>query len=158
MLTHPLRRPDGRTNPTDGLIMRTEDEVDKAVRTACFAGVIAGAMIIFSTFNGQGPLGLKEAFPLFSGLLMIGLSWGLTRYNRMCAVALLLLYTAGKLLVVLTQAPRLSVFTGLITLVFVFAFVRGVQGTFAHHRMGKRFEQWQRSMDKSIDPRLFDED
>lgn len=137
--------------------MRTEEDIDRAVRTACMAGLLAGAMIIFTTLNAKGPLTSASFFPIFSGLLMFGLSWGMTRYNRLCAVALLLLYTSGKLFVVFTQAPRLSIFTGLITLVFVFAFVRGVQGTFAHHQLSKKYQQWQRHMDQSIDPRLFED-
>ena len=138
--------------------MNTEEDVDRAVRTACLAGLLAGALLIFSTWQHMQRLDLSAVFGLLSGALMLGLSWGLTRYSRACAVALLLLYTAGKLLVVLTQAPTLSLITGVVALVFVLAFVRGVHGTFAHHRMAKRYDQWQRSMDQSIDPRLLEDE
>ena len=145
--------------PTKALSMKTPQEIDRAVRTACFAGVIAGVMILFQTWTTLSRVGASGAtfFGLFSGALMFALAYGMTRYNRACAIMMLLFYTTGKLLAVFTQANRLSVFTGLIALVFVFAFVRGIQGTFAHHKLKRRFTNWRQDMDRDLDPALFDE-
>lgn len=139
--------------------MQTTQDVDRAVRTACFAGVIAGLMVIISTWSSISKVGVHTGtfFGLFSGALMFALAYGMTRYNRACSVALLLLYATGKLLVVFTQAQRLSVFTGLITIMFVFAFVRGIQGTFAHHRLKTKYNSWKQDMDRQLDPGLFED-
>lgn len=144
---------------SSGLDMKTTQDVNNAVRIACIAGVIAGGMLLFSAWmNGQrSGYDVSALFGLFSGAVMIGLAYGLTRYSRACAVALLLLYTGGKLAVVLTQTGRVSVLTGLLAVAFVYAFVRGVQGTFAHHVHKSRFAKWQGDVDNTIDPRLFED-
>lgn len=144
---------------SSGLDMKTTQDVNNAVRLACIAGVIAGGMLLFSAWmTGQRTgYNVSALFGLFSGAVMIGLAYGLTRYSRACAVALLLLYTGGKLAVVLTQTGRVSVLTGILAVAFVYAFVRGVQGTFAHHVHKTQFAKWEGEANNTIDPRLFED-
>ena len=69
----------------------------------------------------------------------------------------LLLYTSGKLLVVVTQGGKLSVLTGVFAMIFIFAMVRGVQATFAHHNLVRYYERWRGHADHNLDPRLFED-
>lgn len=142
------------------LNMRTMADVDRALRVTCVAGFASGALLVGAALwrvSGSGPT-LSTALMLLTAMLTFATVFGVTRYSRAAALSLLALFVAGHFL-------ALGGVTGLaggVAIVFgvalIFVFVRGVQATFAHHRLARRFDSWQRSMDSAIDPRLFEDD
>ncbi|WP_421568785.1 hypothetical protein [Stenotrophomonas sp. PD6] len=70
---------------------------------------------------------------LFNVGILLGLAWGIHRYSRTAACALLAFYLLGQL--ALLWVGQLTVLKGLsLTVIFSFVMIRGTLATFAYHR------------------------
>ena len=72
-----------------------------------------------------------DAWNLFDVTLVFGLTYGIYKNSRICAVTMLIYFLSNKiyLAVTLKQAPSFLAY------VFIYFFFQGVRGTFAYHRL-----------------------
>lgn len=140
--------------------MRTGRDIERAIRATSVAGLLAAASQVVvalwrvSTF---GP-SMWTAMALLTALLLLAMVFGVTRHSRAASVGLLMLYVTSQIFQWRGMPQGLELIGGMIALVLVFLMVRGIQACFVFHRMERRFDQWQRTMDSTLDPRLFEED
>ena len=103
------------------------------IKVAWIAGLIsAGITLVFvgMALMGKPVLGV-DAWALVDVALMAGLSFGVFRKSRTCAILLLALFALNKIL----MFEQTGTVTGLpLTLVFLYLFIQGVVGTFQFHR------------------------
>ena len=134
-------------------------EIERFVRSALLAGLIQAAILVF-TGLGQWRMGAGAMVPLGSAVLMATLALSLRRYSRIGAVGLLGFFVLGRSLLWgglswsmdLVGAAQLG-----LSLVFLYTFARGVQATFAHHALTRRYDSWQREAEDDLDPRIFEQ-
>jgi hypothetical protein len=70
---------------------------------------------------------------LFNVAVLLGLAWGIHRYSRVAACALLTFYLLGQLAVL--WVGQLTLLRGLsLVVIFSFVMIRGTLATFAYHR------------------------
>jgi hypothetical protein len=139
-------------------MMENPREIERFVRSALLAGVIQAAILAF-TGLGQLRLGTGAMVSFGSAGLMAALALSLRHYSRSGAVALLGLFVVGRLFLWggLSWSMDLMGATQLgLSLVFLYTFVRGVQATFVHHRLTRRYDAWRREAEDELDPRIFD--
>lgn len=139
--------------------MRTAADVERALRAACLAGFFAAILQVLTAlwYVLGGRATVVEAVMLFSAMIMFGMVFGMTRYSRLSAVGMVAVYGGVQVYQWIGVLSPISVISGIFSLIFVFVFVRGVQATFAFHKLERQFGSWQRTMDSSLDPRLFDD-
>ena len=145
----------------DLLTMRTPYDVDRSIRAASIAGLVAGLLyagvgIVQVVRLGYAPA--NAMMLLFGAMLLFGLVRALLRYSRLAAVGLLALGSALHLLAWYDAQGVVRVGMGVVLLGLVFFFARGLQATLVHRRLAKRYGAWQRTMDSALDPRLFEEE
>ena len=111
---------------------------EKAARSGAVAGfIVAGlsaALVTVAVFGEAGGFfeNWNSPWSYLDSALVAGLSFGVLRRSRTSAVCLFLFYLLSQILfMVETGAPA-----GLLaTLAFLYFFGRGIQGTFAYHRI-----------------------
>jgi serine/threonine-protein kinase len=127
-LAEPLRSED----PTPADFQPSEDAL-KQVQGAAIAGfVLAGLnfiiwLVVMSGVNiGMG----LNAFMIIDVFLILGLSFGVLKRSRVCAVLLLLYFVGGKILMMASgQIPGIGGIA--ISIAFATAFFKGMLGTFS---------------------------
>lgn len=111
--------------------MRRE-EAEKAIKNAWTAGIVSGVLTLVVTIiamAGYSVLGFS-AWNLLDVAVIGGLTFGIYRKSRTCAVSMLIYFLASKLML-WTETRSLS---GLpVALLFSWYFVQGVRGAFAWH-------------------------
>jgi hypothetical protein len=113
-------------------------EANKRIKEAWIAGVISGtltlimigvAMFGMNIFN----LNIRSLVDVF---LIYGLSFGIYRKSRTCAILMLVYFVISKGLMYI-ENPRM-IGSGLIVAIgFGYCFYRGITGTFAYHKAKK---------------------
>jgi hypothetical protein len=110
------------------------DAILKKVRNGWIVGVVSGVLTLAITLyvmSGHRFL-FFNAWSLIDVALIFGLSFGIYRRSRVCAV-LMLAYFIGSKIFIYSQTGFPT--GGLIMpLIFCYYFVLGVQGTFLYHR------------------------
>lgn len=108
----------------------------KQIKNAWIAGVISGMMTVVlavAAMAGHSFLGFKS-FYIIEALIAFGLSYGVYRKSRVCAIIMMSYYVAGKALMFMSTKDYSIIFT---SLPFAFFFSMGVQGTSAYHEIAK---------------------
>jgi hypothetical protein len=134
-------------------------EIERFARSALLAGLLQAAILVFMGL-GQWRMGAGAMVPLGSAVLMATLALSLRRYSRIGAVGLLVFFILGRTLLWgglswsmdLVGAVQLG-----LSLVFLYTFARGVQATFAHQTLTRRYDSWQREAEDDLDPRIFEQ-
>jgi hypothetical protein len=112
------------------------DLVLKQIKNAWVIGTISGACTLAVTLLaifGTSILG-ASAWGLLDVALIFGLTFGIYKKSRTCAVLMLVYFVASKIYqITLTDKP-----SGLVMgVVFIYYFAMGTKGTFAYHRILK---------------------
>lgn len=124
--------------PTAELEMRpvgvaVPPDIAKKIRNAWIAGAISISItLVFvgMAIGGKSIAGIgAEGF--IDVILMAGLSYGVYRNSRTCAILLLLLFVVNKLIML---SHGVGAASSVVTLAFLWFFAQGVVGTFQFHR------------------------
>ena len=113
-------------------------EARKHIKNACVAGIISGVLtliiILISVGSGKAIAGL-DAWGLIDVLLVFGLTYGIYRKSRVCAVVMFAYFIISKLI----MWAEIGKPTGLVmALIFGYYYFRGMQGTITYHKLIKR--------------------
>jgi hypothetical protein len=108
------------------------EEILKKIKNAWIAGLVSIAITVIFTLismSGRDILGLN-AWAFFDVFLMLIFVFGIYKKSRTCAVLMLLLFAANKVLMWLEAGTA----SGLpLALVFLWFYTQGVIGTFQYH-------------------------
>ena len=86
-------------------------------------------------FNANGELGiLNDPANFFDIALVVGCAVAILRYSRVAAVILFIYFIFAKVILSI-DAGR---FPGFVAFVFLYFFFRGIQGSFAYHRLRRK--------------------
>lgn len=131
------------TNPYAAPSAKVADpaiEIPEAIRnqikSAWVAGCVSGVLTLAATLvamSGTPILGL-DAWSLFDVGLIFGLSYGIFRKSRACAVLMLVYFVASKILIIVETGKPNGV---VMALVFAYFFLQGVTGTYAYRKLVK---------------------
>jgi hypothetical protein len=106
-------------------------QVVNAIRTSVVAGAVSGTITLIASLTGFGGL---TPINLIDAALVYGLSFGIYKKSRVCAVIQFIYFLISKVL----QFSQAGTLAGLpFALIFGFCFYRGVWGTFAYHQLKK---------------------
>ena len=108
-------------------------EVLKKIKTAWIAGLISTAFTLIVTLLavfGVRLLGF-DAWEFVDVALLVGLTYGIYRKSRACAVLMVIYFVASKILLFIQTGKPSGIVLGL---VFAYFYVQGVVGTFAYHK------------------------
>ena len=116
-------------------------EIAKKIKNGWVAGAVSVAftvVLVVISLVGTPLLGL-DAWAFLDVALMSGLSYGVFRKSRTCAIVLLLFFAANKVI----MWVEVGAASGLpLALVFIWFFCQGIVGTFQFHR-------WKRSLENA---------
>lgn len=108
-------------------------DVLKRIRNAWVAGCISGGLtlvVVLVAMSGADLPGI-DAWMLIDVALIFGLTFGIYRKSRTCAVIMLVYYLASKILIMVETGKPGGLF---MSALFAYFFWQGVSGTFAYHR------------------------
>ena len=111
------------------------DKVLKRIRNGWVAGVVSVAITLVLTLISV--LGQTRAFGLdgyafIDIAIMLGLSYGVYRKSRVCAVLMLAFFLLNKIIMWMNAGTPNGV---VMSLVFFWLFGQGVVGTFEYHKL-----------------------
>jgi len=112
-------------------------QVLKKIRNAWIAGIVSGCVTLVFTLlamAGARVLGFS-AWELLDVGLVFGLTFGIYKKSRTCAVLMLVYFTISKILLILEGARASGVVTGL---AFIYFYALGVIGTFQYHKLVRK--------------------
>jgi hypothetical protein len=99
-----------------------------AAALAVVTALLATVEILRPAADGPG----AEVF--VTPVVFAGIAFGIYRKSRLAAISGLTLYLAGRVYVLATVGPRM----GFINVLVALAFLHGVRGTFAYHKLSPR--------------------
>jgi serine/threonine-protein kinase len=108
----------------------------KKIKSAWMAGIVSGCMTLLITLlaaSGTKVLGF-DAWNFVDVALIAGLTFGIYRKSRVCAVLMLIYFAISKIMIALDGGKASGI--GL-SLVFLYFYAQGVVGTFAYHKQVK---------------------
>ncbi len=143
------------------LNMRSAEDIERAQRAACVAGLVAAASQVLLAIWRVVLSGASiwTAVNVAGAVILLGFVYGVLRTSRASSVGLVVFYMLTQLYQWRGMENQgIGLMGGMVALVLLFFMVRGVQATFAFHSMERHFDSWQRTMDSTLDPRLFDEE
>jgi hypothetical protein len=137
MSTNPYEAPAANVELSEPDVEVPED-IAKKIKNGWMAGLISVAFtlvfVLISVF-GTSILGL-DAWAFIDVAVMAGLSFGVFKKSRTCAILLLAFFLLNKILMWMES----GIPTGLpLTLIFLWFFIQSVVGTFQYH-------QWKREV------------
>ena len=109
-----------------------------AIKNAWIAGAISGVLtMIFSLIGAFG----YDLWSLIDAFLILGLSFGIYKKNRACAVILFVYWIGSKILQIVELGVQGQVGSSIgtlpIAIIFGYYFFQGIRGTFAYRRIVK---------------------
>ncbi len=111
----------------------------KRIRTAWIAGIVCGiATLIVSVMSAMGTyIAGFSAWNLIDAILVFGLTFGIYRKSRVCAVIMFAYYVINEMSM-WAELDIIGILAGLpVATLIGYCFFQGVRGTFAYHRMVK---------------------
>ena len=103
---------------------------------ACF---VAGMTTLFAVAAMSGALPLAvpiDGWALVDAVIFAIVAWGIYQMSRVAAVAGLVIYILEKVYMQVALGMRMGIGT-LMVVVLILAFINGIRGTFAYHRLRK---------------------
>ncbi len=129
--SNPYAAPSARvSDPT----IEIPEAVRKQIKSAWVAGCVSGVLTLGVTLvaiSGTAILGL-DAWSLFDVPLIFGLSYGIYRRSRACAVLMLLYFIASKITFIVQTGQANGI---LMAFVFAYFYWQGVVGTYAYRKL-----------------------
>lgn len=105
----------------------------KRIKNAWITGIVSGTMTLLFTLiamYGTNLLGFS-VWNLSDVVLIFGLTFGIYKKSRTCAVVMLAYFLISKFIII----SQTGSFNGsLLAIVFIYYYVYGVIGTFAYHK------------------------
>jgi hypothetical protein len=126
---------------------RLPHDIGGPVKHMWIMGVVIAGFTVLSSLAALRPLseeyrngnlallvlGVTAALMLLDAAIYLGLSWGVRRYSRAAACAMVGYYWLGQLLMISTGQRALTAGLGMMVIVS-FVLIRGTLATFAYHR------------------------
>lgn len=120
-------------------IMETQldipEEVEKRIRNAVGAGIFTGAVTliisVIALVTHTPVLGI-DGWSVIDAALIAGLTFGIYKKNRTCAVIMLIYYAGTKILQIVTTHAMSG---GILGVLFCYLFLMGAVGTFQYHQI-----------------------
>jgi serine/threonine-protein kinase len=109
-------------------------EVLKRIRNAWIAGICSGCVTLAITLlamSGKSVLGYS-AWELIDVALIFGLTFGIYKKSRTCAILMLVYFVASKIMLFVDARPSSGI---VMAVVFIYFYALGVAGTFQYHRL-----------------------
>ena len=134
MSDNPYAAPQARI--ADRSQVRVPSDITSKIRNAVVAGmIVAGLQLVLIAIGmaGNTQFGL-DAWSLIDVALVAGLTYGVHRRSRACAVILLVLFVAGRIMFMVQSGTPNGV---LVAIVIAYYLARGVQGTLQYHAFMK---------------------
>jgi hypothetical protein len=130
------------TAPIAEVIVEQSDElippdILKKIKSAWIVGIISGCMTLVLTLiaiYGMSVLGLN-VWNLLDAALIFGLTFGIYKKSRSCAV-LMLIYFVGSKIIIIADTGKFS--GAIVSIIFIHYYLQGVIGTFAYHKLLKQ--------------------
>jgi serine/threonine-protein kinase len=119
--------------PEEDLSESVPDEVLKKIKHAWTAGLISAALTLLMTLLaifGIKMLGF-DAWMLLDVALILGLTYGIYRKSRVCAVLMLVYFIISKILLFAQTGKPNGI---VMAVIFLYYYAQGVAGTFAYHK------------------------
>ena len=107
------------------------------INMAVIAGVISGVITLIVSIIGVWGY---DKWSLIDAFLVFGLAFGVYKKSRVCAIILFVGWVGSKIWMMVAQ-PEVILPSLVMTILFGFWFFRGIQGTFAYHRIIKAEEK-----------------
>ena len=132
MSTNPYKPPTVNVDQVEPEL-RVPDNIARMIKSGWVAGLVSigvtSILILYSLF-GTSILGIN-AWALIDVGLMAGLTYGVYRKSRTCAVLLLAFFVLSKVMMWVQEgSPR----GWILALIFAWYFFQGASGTFLYHR------------------------
>ena len=106
------------------------EESRRHVRNACVAGLVSAGVTLVLSVGGLFGFTLWE---LVDAVLIVGLTYGIWKFSRICAVVMLAYFVIGRVMLwAQTGMPR-SIGL-LVALVFIYFYGQAVRATFGYHK------------------------
>lgn len=107
--------------------------IARQIRHAWMAGLVSTAMTLVLTIAAMAgkPLLGFGAWQLLDVALLLGLSFGIYRRSRACAIGMLVYFVISKLMI-FSESFHASAL--LVSLIFFYYYAMGIVGTIAWHR------------------------
>lgn len=137
MSSNPYAPPKANVEQQSGPFEVPHDVLGK-IKAAAIAGVISGCITLLLTLIAtfvQDVTGFIDAWTFLDVLLIFGLTFGIYKKSRSCAVVMLVYFVCSKIYVYMATGKALGLF---FTAIFLYYYFRGVQGTFAYHKLRKQ--------------------
>jgi hypothetical protein len=112
------------------------EEVLKGIKNAWVAGLISGSMTLvlaLLALSGTSFLGFS-AWELIDAALMFGLTFGIYKKSRTCAILVLLYFVCGRIYLMVQTGKPSGILVGF---VFAYYFWKGVVATFEYQKLRK---------------------
>jgi tetratricopeptide (TPR) repeat protein len=103
------------------------------------AAVVAGALsgVVTLVLSIIGALGFT-LWNLIDAFVVLGLTFGVYKKSRVCAIALFVLYIGPRIWMMVTQPESIVIWSSLpMSILFGTFYFLGIRGTFAYHRVSK---------------------
>ena len=109
------------------------EDVRKQIKQAWAAGLISAAITLLVTLLAMSGIKIMSfsAWELIDVALILGLTYGIYRKSRACALLMLVYFLISKALLFAQDSKGNGI---VMSLIFGFYYVQGVRGTFAYHR------------------------
>ena len=110
------------------------EAVRKQIKAAWVAGCVSGTLTLIVTLIAMGGASLPgfDAWVLIDVALIFGLTYGIYRKSRACAVIMLVYFVVSKLLAMMEAGAASGL---LVAAIFTYYFWQGVAGTFAWYKL-----------------------
>jgi serine/threonine-protein kinase len=109
------------------------DEVLKKIKHAWTAGLISAALTLLVTLLAV--FGVKmmgfDAWEFLDVAFILGLTYGIYRKSRVCAVLMLVYFLISKIIIFAQSGKPNGI---VMAVVFLYYYAQGVAGTFAYHK------------------------
>jgi hypothetical protein len=108
---------------------------ENRIKNAYIGGVIIGAVTLLFTIvaitYGDNMLGL-DAWALLDVVLIFGLTFGVYKKSRVCAVLLFLYFVVSKIILFMETGKPVGL---IVAFIFGYHLFRGAQGTITYHKV-----------------------
>jgi hypothetical protein len=109
-------------------------EIKNAIKAAWIAGVISGSITLICALTGYMNRNLYSLIDVF---IAYGLSFGIYRKSRICALLICLYFVASKIYIIIEGGRDIRPFGIFVGLVFAVFFAYGAYGTIIYHKIYK---------------------
>ncbi len=115
------------------------EKAQKLIRNAWIAGIVSGTGTIIMMLIGMASKDIGY-FTIVDVLLFYGLSFGIYKRSRACAIAMVVYFIFGKIDFIIRRLEDVMgsthgmIFTS-VAIAFLYFYSQGVRGTFVYHKL-----------------------